>query len=102
MWMNNYVGKGGLQIGAELKLIVLIIIVLTVGLTPSWLQYDGFMLTSDFLNQQIPFIIETKRMFASGTPFWSWNTYFGDNFLAAYSFYTVTSPFVWINCLFPV
>lgn len=102
MWMNNYVGKGGLQIAAELKLIVLIIIVLTVGLTPSWLQYDGFMLTSDFLNQQIPFIIETKRMFASGTPFWSWNTYFGDNFLAAYSFYTVTSPFVWINCLFPV
>lgn len=56
---------------------------------------------NDFFRQEIPFILETKRMFASGTPFWSWNTFFGDNFIASYSFYTLTSPFVWINCLFP-
>ncbi len=45
--------------------------------------------------------METKRMFASGTPFWSWNTFFGDNFIAGYSFYTLTSPFVWLNSLVP-
>lgn len=84
------------------KLVFLIIIIVTVGLLPCWIQYGAFCLTTDFLNQQIGFIIETKKMLASGTPFWSWNTYFGQNFLASYSFYTVTSPFVWINCLFPV
>lgn len=84
------------------RLVCYVILILTVGLLPCWIQYGGFMLTTDFLNQQIPFIMETKRMFASGTPFWSWNTYFGDNFIGAYSFYTLTSPFVWLNCLFPV
>lgn len=94
--------KREIHIGTKTKLTLLIVFVLTFGLIPSWWQYGGFMSTSDFMNQQIPFIIETKRMLASGTPFWSWNTYFGDNFIAAYSFYTVTSPFVWVNCLFPV
>lgn len=84
------------------KLIFYIIIIITVGFIPSWIQYGGFCLTTDFLNQQIPFIIETKRMLSSGYPFWSWNTYFGDNFIADYSFYTLTSPFVWLNCLFPL
>ena len=55
----------------------------------------------DFFRQEVPFIMETKKMFSSGIPFWSWNTYFGDNFLASYGFYTLTSPFVWFNCLFP-
>lgn len=40
-------------------------------------------------------------MLLSGKPFWSWNTYYGDNFFGGYGFYTLTSPFVWINCLFP-
>lgn len=84
------------------KLIIYIIVTLSLGLIPAWLQYGGFNLVGDFLTQQIPFIIETKRMLSSGAPFWSWNTYFGDNFLADYSFYTLTSPFVWINCLFPI
>lgn len=86
----------------RLKLIALIVVVLTVGLIPAWVQYGCFMLNADFMNQQIPFIIETKRMLSSDAPFWSWNTYFGDNFIASYSFYTLTSPFVWLNCLFPV
>ena len=84
------------------RLVLYIIGVITIGLIPCWLQYGCFMVTTDFLNQQIGFILETKKMLASGFPFWSWNTFFGQDFIASYSFYTVTSPFVWINCLCPV
>lgn len=83
------------------RLLLLIIAILTLGLLPTWIQYGGFFWDSDFPNQIIPFILETKRMFSSGIPFWSWCTYLGADFLASYSYYTITSPFVWINCLFP-
>lgn len=83
------------------KLVFYIIVTTFIGILPSLLQYGAFMPFGDFANQQIPFIMETKRMLASGHPWWSWNTYFGDNFIGAYSFYTLTSPFVWLNCLFP-
>ena len=79
----------------------LTLLMLTVGLIPLFCNFRHLSLF-DFTSQQIPFILETKRMFASGTPWWSWNTFSGDNFIASYSFYTVTSPFVWIACLFPV
>lgn len=83
------------------KTIIYILFILTLGLLPCWLQYGEVVMIGDFVTQQIPFIVETKKMLFSGTPFWSWNTYFGDNFWSAYSFYTISSPFVWINCLFP-
>lgn len=81
------------------KLLALIIGIVSIGLLP--LLYFDHGSYFDFLTQQIPFILETKRMLASGTPWWSWNTFFGDNFIGAYSFYTVTSPFVYFVCLFP-
>jgi hypothetical protein len=40
-------------------------------------------------------------MFASGAPWWSWNTLWGDNFIGGYSYYAITSPFTWFICLFP-
>ena len=40
-------------------------------------------------------------MLASGMPLWSWNTFIGSDYIGAYSFYTLTSPFVWFACLFP-
>lgn len=86
------------------KLLLLTAVILTVGLLPvcfGGLQ-NVIVIGQDFFTQQIPFIIETKRMFATGAPWWSWTTNLGENFLAAYSFYTVTSPFVWIACMFPV
>lgn len=82
------------------RLILITLCVLTAGLLPILLNLDN-LTSSDFLNQQIPFIIETKRLLSSGTPFWSWNTFSGGNFIAQYSFYTITSPFVWIAILFP-
>ena len=84
-----------------MKLILITILIVSVGLFPDWLQYGFFYVGGDFADQQIPFIMETKRMLSSGNPFWSWNTYLGQNFIASYSFYTLTSPFVWVDCLFP-
>ncbi|MDR3051582.1 MAG: YfhO family protein [Oscillospiraceae bacterium] len=68
-----------------------------LSLAPAIFPYGGRMVTrGDFMEQQIPFILETKRMLASGTPFWDWNTFLGENFFGAYSFYTIGSPFVWL------
>lgn len=65
-------------------------------LAPAIFPYGGrFIVRGDYIEQQVPFILETKRMFASGAPFWSWNTLFGGNFLGNYAFYTAGSPFVW-------
>ena len=82
------------------KLSVYVAFILSVGLLPLWLNFGNEVLEIDFISQQIPFILETKRMFATGAPWWSWNTFAGDNFIGAYSFYTVTSPFVWLCCCF--
>lgn len=83
------------------KLCVLIVLISIIGILPALLQYGCFMVAKDFSTQQVPFIVETKRMLASGMPFWSWNSYIGADFIASYSFYTLTSPFVWFVCLFP-
>lgn len=72
-----------------------------IGALPLFIQYGAYIHCTDFAKQQLPFIMETKRMLLSGAPFWSWNTYYGDNFIGSYGFYTLTSPFVWLNCLFP-
>lgn len=83
------------------KLLVFIFLITLVGILPSLLQYGNFLLATDMADQEVPFIIETKRMLMSGSPWWSWNHVIGDNFIGTYSFYTLTSPFVWLNCLFP-
>lgn len=83
------------------RLSVVSILILTIGLLPMFINFENYLQLIDFVTQQIPFIIETKRMFESGSPWWSWNTFYGDNFIGCFSFYTVTSPFVWIACLFP-
>ena len=82
------------------KLLTLTLIILTLGLIPIIFNVS-YISGSDFINQQLPFILETKRVLSSGTPFWSWNTFSGGNFISQYSFYTLTSPFVWIILLFP-
>lgn len=80
---------------------ILIVLITLVGILPALVQYGCFVMATDMAGQQVPFIIETKRMLMSGSPWWSWNHVIGDNFIGSYSFYTLTSPFVWINCLFP-
>lgn len=83
------------------KLIVAVLFTLGLSFMPLLLLQGDWCIFSDFLHQQLPFILETKRLLSSGFPWWSWNTYLGADFVGSYSFYTLTSPFVWINCLFP-
>ena len=83
------------------RTLLLIAVIVIVGALPVFWQYGTFMICTDYMRQQIPFIMETKRMLESGTPFWSWNTYVGDNFWAGYAFYSLTSPFVWLVALLP-
>ena len=53
----------------------------------SWQQFSFSMLCNDSIkNQDIA---------------WSWATDFGTNFVGAYSFYTLGSPFFWISLLAP-
>ncbi len=61
----------------------------------------NFYLVGDYMTQQIPFVKECRRMLLSGTPFWSWNTFLGSNFLGTYSFYNYCSPFFWPLFLIP-
>lgn len=79
----------------------LILIIATIGMLPQLVNYGGYYIAGDLTHQMLPFVYEAKRMFASGLPFWSWNTYLGDNFIGSYAYYTVFNPFTWINCLFP-
>jgi uncharacterized membrane protein YfhO len=83
------------------KLLFFILVTLALALLPIMALRGDLWLSSDFVHQQVSFILETKRMLASGAPWWSWNTYLGSDFIGSYAFYTLTSPFVWINCLFP-
>lgn len=83
------------------KLLFVTLLTLVVAFVPLLVIRGDLWLASDFLHQEIPFILETKRMLATGAPWWSWNTYLGADFIGCYAFYTLTSPFVWINCLFP-
>lgn len=58
-------------------------------------------MVGDYMTQQIPFIKESRRMFLSGTPFWSWNTFLGANYIGSYSFYVYGSPFFWPLVVLP-
>lgn len=83
------------------KLFFLTLITLAMALLPVAFLCGDLWLSSDFLHQEVAFILETKRMLATGAPWWSWNTYLGTDFIGSYAFYTLTSLFVWINCLLP-
>lgn len=75
----------------SLSLLILFATYLPVLLT----QGGRVLLRGDFVTQQIPFMLEAKRCLLSGTPFWSWNTFLGANFIGTYSFYVYGSPFFW-------
>lgn len=60
-----------------------------------------FTLFADFNNQQIPFNILANQAVRSGEVFWNWNIDLGSNFIGAFSFYNLGSPFFWLTLLFP-
>lgn len=60
-----------------------------------------FIFYGDFNVQQIPFYQNCHEAIKSGNINWSFTTDLGSNFIGAYSFYLLGSPFFWLTLLFP-
>ncbi len=84
------------------KVLLLSFIVTACAIIPILIINDGkFFICGDYMSQQLPFMKECRRVFLSGTPFWSANTFLGANFIGTYSFYVYGSPFFWPLLLVP-
>ena len=71
-------------------------------LSPAILPYGGRYVTrGDFIEQQLPFILETRRILRAGLDSYSFNTLLGTPAVGSYAFYTLGSPFVWPLVLLP-
>lgn len=78
------------------------IVTSVLALMPAILPYGGrFITRGDYLEQQIAFLLETRRVLRSLTPGYSFTTFLGTGFMGGYSFYTVGSPFVLPLVLLP-
>ena len=58
------------------------------------------MTRGDFIEQQLPFILETRRILR-GMQSYSFSTFLGAPAVGSYAFYTLGSPFVWPLALLP-
>ena len=73
-----------------------------IALAPAILPYGGRYVTrGDYIEQQLPFILETRRILRGGLNSFSFNTFLGAPAVGSYSFYTLGSPFVWPLALLP-
>lgn len=85
-----------------LKIFFISIIIGIISFFPIYIHFEGQLMDyGDYFLQYVPFIKEMKRMLLSGSLSWSWNSFLGDNFIGAYSYYTVFNPFAWFVMLFP-
>lgn len=86
----------------EFLLTVFLTAIITfTAILPTIIKYSGNLyLCGDYMTQLVPFIKEGRRMFLSGTPFWSANSFFGANFIGTYSYYVYGSPLFWPLLLF--
>ena len=73
-----------------------------IALSPAILPYGGRLVTrGDYIEQQLPFILETRRILRAGLSGYSFNTFLGAPSVGSYAFYTLGSPFVWPLALLP-
>ncbi len=73
-----------------------------LALCPAILPYGGrFVTRGDFIEQQLPFILETRRILRAGLDSYSFNTFLGAPAVGSYAFYTLGSIFVWPLALLP-
>ncbi len=69
---------------------------------PGIINGEGyFIFYGDFNVQQIPFYQNCHEAVRSGNINWSFTTDLGSNFIGAYSFYLLGSPFFWLTLFFP-
>lgn len=73
-----------------------------LALSPAILPYGGrFVTRGDYIEQQLPFILETKRILRGGLDSYSFSTFLGAPAVGSYAFYTLGSVFVWPLALLP-
>ena len=73
-----------------------------IALAPAILPYGGrFVTRGDYIEQQLPFILESRRLLRAGLDAFSFNTFLGAPGVGSYAFYTLGSPFVWPLALLP-
>ena len=71
-------------------------------LAPAILPYGGrFVTRGDYIEQQLPFILETRRILRAGLSGYSFSTFLGAPSVGSFAFYTLGSPFVWPLALLP-
>ena len=69
---------------------------------PYMIMSEGyFTFYGDFNVQQIPFYQMCHGAIRDGNVNWNWLTDLGSDFVGAYAFYTLGSPFFWVTLLFP-
>ena len=73
-----------------------------IALAPAIVPYGGrFVTRGDYIEQQLPFILETRRILRGGLDSYSFSTFLGAPAVGSYSFYTLGSPFIWPLALLP-
>lgn len=88
--------------GQALVTFLLGLLVAAIMFLPAIIKGEGyFIFYGDFNVQQIPFYQNCHEAVRSGNINWSFTTDLGSNFIGAYSFYLLGSPFFWITLFFP-
>ena len=88
----------------EKKLFTFLVALFTAAclFVPYMIMSEGyFTFYGDFNVQQIPFYQMCHQAIRTGDVNWSWLTDLGSDFIGAYSFYLLGSPFFWITLIFP-
>ncbi len=88
----------------EKKLFTFLVGLLTAAclFVPYMIMSEGyFTFYGDFNVQQIPFYQTCHAAIKEGNVSWSWTTDLGSDFIGAYSFYLLGSPFFWTTLIFP-
>ncbi len=83
------------------RIFVILFLSMTVIFWPIIIINEGyFIYYGDFNSQQLMFYNHCNEAIKNGT-MWDWYTDLGSDFIGAYSFYTLGSPFFWLTVLFP-
>lgn len=93
-----------LGIQKEKKLFTFLVALLTAAclFVPYMIMSEGyFTFYGDFNVQQIPFYQMCHGAIRDGNINWNWLTDLGSDFVGAYAFYTLGSPFFWVTLIFP-
>ena len=97
--MTNEIQKRNKNLHWWVLLLSAICGIITIGFV---VYQNGGIFTyyGDYNCQQIAFYMHAHELVTSGQIGWDWNTDLGVNFIGAYSFYLIFSPFFWMTLPF--